>query len=134
MPSDKLPDSTEPERDLHQRVKFCLHQCGYVLHRVLEISIERDVVVVEGRVPTFYLRQIAVESIKRVAGVIQVIDLIQVVDRPQQAQADVHYEDEQVSSVSPMRHVVDLPDTAQTGHEGPHTHVPNRHLLSSAKG
>ncbi len=134
MTSDKLPDSAEADRDLLQRVKGFLHQRGYAPHRTLEISVERDEVVVQGRVPTFYLRQIAVECIKRVAGVTQVVDLIQVVDGPRQPQTSANFEDEQVSSESSMPHRVDLQDTAQTGHDAPHTHVRNRHLLSSAMG
>lgn len=86
MLSDILPDSSEADRALLQRVKFVLHQRCYASHRSLEISAERSVVVVQGRLPTFYLRQIAVEWIKRVAGVTHVIDLIKVGDDPRQPQ------------------------------------------------
>jgi len=134
MSSDKLPDSEEAERDLLQRVQLCLHQHGYGPYMALEINVERGVVLVQGRVPTFYLRQIAVECIKHVAGVTQLVDLIQVVDGPRQSQTSANFEDEQVSSVSPMRHRMDLQNTAQPGHDAPHTQVLNRHLLSSAKG
>ena len=121
MPSEKLPDSTEAERDLLQRVKLRLHQRGYRPHQALEINVERSVVLVQGRLPTFYLRQIAVECIKRVAGVTQLVDLIQVVDGPRQPQTSANFEDEQVSSVSSMRHRMDLQDTAQAGHDASHT-------------
>ena len=45
MTSDKLPDSVEADRGLFQRVKGFLYQRGYGLHRTLEISVERGVVV-----------------------------------------------------------------------------------------
>lgn len=52
MPSDKLLNSVDADRDLLQRVKGFLHQRGYGPHRTLEIGVERGVVVVQGRVPT----------------------------------------------------------------------------------
>ena len=79
MPSDRLPDSAEAERDLRRRLNRLLDQQGYGPHRTLALSVERDVVVVQGRVPTYYLRQVAVDCLQRVAGVTQVIDRIEVV-------------------------------------------------------
>lgn len=134
MLSDELPDFAEADRDLLQRVKGFLHQRGYGPHRTLEINVEQGVVVVQGRVPTFYMRQIAFECIKRVAGVTQVVDLIQVGDSPLQRQASVNSEDAQVSSDSSTRHGMHLQDTVQTGHVSPHTHIRTRHLLSTANG
>lgn len=88
MQFSNLSPSEEFDRDLLRRVKRFLHQKGYAPHRTMEISIEQGVVVVQGRVPTFYLRQIAVECIKHVAGVARVIDLIKVEDRPGQPAYD----------------------------------------------
>ena len=133
MSSEKLPDSREVDRDLRQRVKGFLHQWGYGPHRTLEIGIERGVVVVQGRVPTFYLRQIAVECIKRVAGVTQVVDLIEVADDPRQRQANDNSEDEQESSAVSTRHRVDVPDMAGTAKDASRPDFRRRHLLSSAK-
>lgn len=110
MPSDKLPDSAEADRDLLQRVKFLLHQRGYATHRSLEISAERSVVVVQGRLPTFYLRQIAVECIKRVTGVTQVIDRIEVGDDPRQLKDNADHQWK--SPAIATRDCVDLPDLA----------------------
>ena len=132
MTSDKLPDSAEADRDLLQRVKGFLHQRGYAPHRILEISVEQGVAVVQGWVPTFYLRQVAVECIKRVAGVIQVVDLIEVAVDPRQPNDNA--DDKRESPAVSKRHSVDLPDltrTAQDTHQSP---VRNRHRLSSAKG
>jgi len=73
-----LPVSEEFEHDLLKRVRRFLHQRGYAIFRTLKISIERDVVVVQGRLPSFYLRQTAIECVKRVPGARQVIDKLQV--------------------------------------------------------
>lgn len=134
MPSDKLPNSAEADHDLLQQVKSFHYQPGYGPHKALEINAERGVVLVQGRVPTFYLRQIAVECINRVAGVTQVIDLIEVVDGPVQRQVNSNVEDEQDSSESSMRHRMDLQDMAQTGRDSLQTHARDRHQLSSARG
>jgi osmotically-inducible protein OsmY len=80
MSDDQMPYPADADLDLGQRVKAVLRQPGYARHKALEVDIERGVVRVQGRVPTFYLRQIAVELIKRVAGVTQVVDRILVVD------------------------------------------------------
>lgn len=80
MVSDSGLDSAEADRGLLQRTKNVLYQRGYGPHRTLEISVERGVVLVQGRAPTFYLRLIAVECIKRIAGVVRAADLIEVAD------------------------------------------------------
>lgn len=116
MPTDKLLDSVEIDRDLRQRVKAHLHQCGYGPHKSLEVYAERGVVVVQGWVPTFYLRQIAIECIKRVEGVAHVVDLINVMDGPVDPQATDSPTDGRQSSVSSQSNRMDLLDTARTGH------------------
>ena len=94
---------------LLQQVRDCLHRKGYRHHLLLEFSVERGVVLVQGRVPTFYLRQVAVECIKRLVGVSQVIDLIEVTDRPAPRQTHENTEYEQESSDLSRRHRIDLP-------------------------
>jgi osmotically-inducible protein OsmY len=133
MTSDKLPDSTEADRGLLQRVKGFLYQRGYAPHRALEIGVERGVVVVQGQVPTFYLRQIAVECIKRVAGVIQVVDLIKVVDGRVQPQTTDSPVDEQESPTVSTRHNAVVPDMAGTAKDASRPYFRRLHLLSSAK-
>jgi len=134
MTSDTLPDSAEANSGLLQRVKGFLHQRGYAPHRTLEISVERGVVMVQGRVPTFYLRQIVVECIKRAAGVTQVVDLIEVADDPRQRHPNDDSKDERESSAVSTRHRVDMPDAARTAYDANHTHVRDHHPLSSALG
>lgn len=131
MQSRNLLPCEELDCDLVQRVKRFLHQKGHAPHRTLEISVERGKVVVQGRVPTFYLRQIAVECIKRVGGVTQIVDRIDVVDRPGSRQSNDNSEDEQSSSDPSMWHHVDLPDLERTTQGVPHTQINCCHLLSS---
>lgn len=131
MRSDKLPDSSEADRDLFQRVKSLLHQRGYAPHRSLEISAERSVVVVQGRLPTFYLRQIAVECIKRVVGVTHVIDLIKAGDAPRQPQDHADHQPE--SPVIATRDCVDLTDLTRAAHVVHRPQLRQRNRLSSVK-
>ena len=132
--SDELRNSTEAVRDLPQRVEACLHQHGYWPHKALEINAERGVVLVQGLVPTFYLQQIAVECTKRVAGVAQGIDLIEVLDSPVQSQATDSPVEKQESPAVLNRHSVDFPTLTRTVQDTLRSLVRNRHPLSSAKG
>ncbi len=107
MLSDKQPESVEADPTLLQRVNSVLQQRGYGLHHTLDISVERGVVVVQGTLPTFYMRQIAVECIKRVAGVTQVIDQITVVNGHTHPQTIDSPMDEQESSTESTQHRAD---------------------------
>ncbi|MBX3452141.1 MAG: BON domain-containing protein [Planctomycetaceae bacterium] len=76
--------ASEPQSDgldlvLLYRVRAALRQKRYTPLRSLIVTIDNGVVMVHGRVPTFYLRQIAIECIKSVAGVTRVLDRIDVV-------------------------------------------------------
>ncbi len=80
MRSEKLAVCEDADRDLPQLLTGFLRQQGFDPLRTLVLSIEDGVVAVRGRVPSYHLRQIAVECIRRVAGVTRVVDQI-VVDR-----------------------------------------------------
>lgn len=73
------PQSDGLDRDVLYRVRAALRQKGYMPLRSLIVTVDNGVVLVLGRVPTFYLRQIAIECIKSVAGVTRVLDRIDVV-------------------------------------------------------
>lgn len=141
---ENLPVSEDFHCELLQRVKGFLHQRGYAPHRTLEISVELGVVVVQGRVPSYYLRQIAVECIKRVAGVTRVFDRIEVdrieadqievEDRPGRSLSNNNIEGEQKSAAPWFRPRIDLPDMAQTSHDAHQKRARRGSCLSSAKG
>lgn len=144
MLSENLPVSEDFHCELLQRVKGFLHQRGYAPHRTLEISVELGVVVVQGRVPSYYLRQIAVECIKRVAGVTRVFDRIEVdrieadrievEDRPGRSLSNNNIEGEQKSAAPWFRPRIDLPDMAQTSRDAHQKRARRGSFLSSAKG
>lgn len=76
------PPPEELDINVIEKVRTCLQLSGHTFHLLVEISAKGGVVLVQGKVRTFYLRQVAVECIKRQRGVIQVIDLIEVADCP----------------------------------------------------
>ena len=134
MTLDQLPDFAEADRDLLLRVKGFLHQRGYGPHRTLAITVERGVVLVRGRVPTYYLRQVAVECIKRVAGVTQLIDRIEVVYLTDDCPVNECPADEPKISTISTEHRVDLPDVAPAAQRGSQSPFQRRRLLTTAKG
>ena len=83
MESNNGSLSESLENSLRHKVVSTLHQKGYQQHRTLEITVDHGTVIVEGFVPTWYLRQIALECIKRVTGVTGVVDRIRVMSEAQ---------------------------------------------------
>lgn len=71
-----LPSATDS--DLQTRITSHLATRGYPSFRDLTVRVSKGVVTVDGRLPSYYVRQIAIETCRRVAGVMQVIDAIQV--------------------------------------------------------
>lgn len=83
--------SASCESDLRESVENSLQRTGYLQHRSLTISVDGAAVTVEGVLPTWFMRQVALECIKRVAGVVEVIDRIQVVrDAPHDPEPQFH--------------------------------------------
>jgi osmotically-inducible protein OsmY len=80
MDAATLPPSTENDSLLKQQIVRCLHQRNNLPHRLLRIDVDQDVVIVRGRLPSFFLRQIAIECIRHVPGVTRVEDDIRVAD------------------------------------------------------
>lgn len=80
MDTANLPPSGESDDLLRQRLMLCLQQRNHVSHRKLKIDVEDGVVIVQGWLPSYFLRQVAVECLKHVPGVAQVEDRIKVAD------------------------------------------------------
>ena len=76
MRSEKPAVCEDADRDLLQLLTGLLRQRGFDSLRTLVLSVEGGVVAVQGPVPSYHLRQIAVECIRRVAGVTRVVDQI----------------------------------------------------------
>jgi osmotically-inducible protein OsmY len=78
MKSVNLSDCEAVDCELLQRLSVHLRQQGFAPYRTLALCVENGVVELQGRLPTFHLRQVAVECVKRVAGVTRVVDRISV--------------------------------------------------------
>lgn len=68
----------EQSRALEQRVILFLQQRHLVFGCRLWVEAAEGVVTLSGRVPTFHQRQLIYAFTRRVAGVLQVIDLLEV--------------------------------------------------------
>jgi hypothetical protein len=123
-----VPPSDGFDTDLLQRVTRFLNQKGHVLLQSLEITVDQGVVLVRGRVPTFYLRQVAIACIKHVAGVTKVVDLIEVVSGPSKRALSVDCEEQKESEESRFD-VAGITRTAREAHQG---HARNRQPHSTA--
>lgn len=68
----------EHDRDLKSRVTNYL--LGYKMPSLRNIDIEADngTVIVRGRVPTYYQKQLCINCSRRVAGVVRLIDQVEV--------------------------------------------------------
>jgi osmotically-inducible protein OsmY len=60
------------DRHLAQRVERALHATGYGPLRGIAVSVQARLVILEGRVPSYHLKQVAQASVLSVAGVNQV--------------------------------------------------------------
>jgi len=63
------PDSLESERALQELVRLALRGAGYSALRELEIEVSDGVVILWGRVATYYQKQLAQVVAQRVDGV-----------------------------------------------------------------
>lgn len=95
--------SESSDTNLRHNVVTILHQTGYYQHRAPDIAVDHGTVIVEGYVPTWHLRQIALKCISRVTGVVRVVDRIRVITESQDD--DPHCSDAAV--------VIELPDEEQ---------------------
>lgn len=68
----------EADEELQQRVLLFLTGSNLPALRHLKVNVDGDTVTLRGQVQTFYEKQLAVEFSKRVAGVIRVVDAIDV--------------------------------------------------------
>jgi osmotically-inducible protein OsmY len=86
-----LPDFSSPtsaDSDLERRVAtFLAGQHRYAL-RLLEVEARSGVVTIRGSVSTFYEKQLSIQLVRRVAGVIRLIDEVIVQSTPHPRSTD----------------------------------------------
>jgi hypothetical protein len=86
-----LPDFSSPtsaDSDLERRVAtFLAGQHRYAL-RLLDIEARSGVVTIRGNVSTFYEKQLSIQLVRRVAGVIRLVDEVNVQSTPHPRSTD----------------------------------------------
>jgi hypothetical protein len=77
---DTLPASSRfrPDEELRQRVQLFLLGSNLPNLRHLAVEVSGDTVILCGHVRTFYEKQLAIGLSRRVAGVIHIVDRIEV--------------------------------------------------------
>lgn len=73
-----LPPSAASDRDLKRRVSSYLASRYFPALNQLEIEAKAGIVTLRGCVSSFYEKQVALTSCQRVAGVLQLVDAVQV--------------------------------------------------------
>ncbi|GEM_PF-1677145 len=70
--------SSSDDADLKRRVESFLYERQRAALRTVEVDVVHGAVVLQGRVNTFYEKQICLSCCQRVAGVLKLIDEIEV--------------------------------------------------------
>ena len=71
-----FPDQTDP--DLELRVRASLSKLGRQSLKLVQVRVSQAVVFLNGRVSSFYERQLAINACQRVTGIHHVTDSIKV--------------------------------------------------------
>ena len=81
VPADALyadQDGKTDDADLKRRVESFLFERHRAALRTVEVDVLHGAVVLQGRVNTFYEKQICLNCCQRVAGVLKLVDEIEV--------------------------------------------------------
>lgn len=73
------------DRDLERRIVNFLSRRHVPGLRQLEVKANNGIVTLRGQVRSFYEKQLSHHCCRRVAGVVQLIDAVEVVDAPRAA-------------------------------------------------
>lgn len=73
-----LVDDATADEELRQRVCLYLDHTGHYRTRSLDVQAQEGKVTLRGKVPTYYVRQVAIACAQRVAGVRSVVDRIEI--------------------------------------------------------
>jgi osmotically-inducible protein OsmY len=72
VPAAPLPVESQQDPRLAQRIEHALRASGYWPLRGIEVTVHEHLVILAGRVPSYYLKQIAQETALSASGVDQV--------------------------------------------------------------
>lgn len=78
MRVDEVPAAARLQQELYA----VLWRTGYRVHRQLQLTVNDHVVFLSGSLPSFYMRQVAIECIKAHAGNRRIVDAIVVDHHP----------------------------------------------------
>jgi osmotically-inducible protein OsmY len=67
--------------EVHALARACLERTGHLFMRTVSCEYDRGVLVLRGRVPSFYLKQLALAKVRGLPGVDEVVNQIDVVGR-----------------------------------------------------
>ena len=91
--AETLIDDSVADEQLRRRVNLYLTHTGHAPVRCLRVRAKNGVITLRGTVPSCYVRQLALACTRRVAGVRQVFDEIEVCakteKRPKEVQQNV---------------------------------------------
>jgi osmotically-inducible protein OsmY len=72
------PQSAKEDRELEQRVLQFLAGMQRTPLRAIDVQVERGQVTLSGKLPSFYDKQLCLRCLQQVAGVVRLIDQIEV--------------------------------------------------------
>jgi osmotically-inducible protein OsmY len=65
--------------EMRSEVAACLQKTGHLFSRAVSCEYDQGVLVLRGRVPSFYLKQLAQERVTSLDGISKVVNQIEVV-------------------------------------------------------
>lgn len=75
---DYRTECTLPSQGVLETARACLRKSSSTVVRAVLCDYDRGVLVLRGRVPSYYCKQLAQETVARVAGDTQVANVIEV--------------------------------------------------------
>ena len=70
----------QEDEDVHRRIRNFLHQRRVSALKRVKIDVCKGTVVISGRVSSFYEKQLCISCCQHVAGVIKLVDEVDVVE------------------------------------------------------
>ena len=67
-----------PDEDLRFRIESYLKSRHFPEFENLDVSVQNGSVILSGRLPSYYKKQVALSSCQRVAGVVRLVDQVRV--------------------------------------------------------
>jgi osmotically-inducible protein OsmY len=72
----------DDSQDVVKSVQKSLEERGYHVLRTVSFCYERGVLILRGRLPTYFHKQLAQEAVRRIEGMAQIVNQIEVTSEP----------------------------------------------------